>query len=68
MEEQVNIPALGIVCCIAASQRHERFLAIDVPQGKDNLSGVSQFVLERCLEKQYNARLYQTVPQTDTGG
>jgi hypothetical protein len=41
---------------------------LHVPQGKDCVFGQSQFVLDRCLEKHYNVRLYQIVPITDTGG
>ena len=45
-----------------------RSLAMDVPQGKDSDFGQCQYMLDTFLEKYINVRLYQIVPQTDSGG
>jgi len=39
-----------------------------VSQDKDSVFGQRRFMFDECQEKLYNARLYQSVPQTDTGG
>ena len=41
---------------------------LHVSQEKDCGFGQSQFVVERFPEKYICARVYQSVPQTDTGG
>ncbi len=67
MEEQANIPALGIVCFNMWISKVYAPLVLGVSQEGDQTFGGDQHVLERFLEKYCNARQYQTVPQTDTG-
>ena len=68
MDEQVNIPALGIVCHSIRISKVRASQALGVSQDRARGFGQGQFELEKCLEMYYDARLYQTVPQTDTGG
>ena len=70
MEEQVNIPALGIICIHVHISKVLAFSGYKRPDlvGRDQFYGGGQLILEKCLEKYNNARLYQSVPQTDTGG
>ena len=67
MDEQVNIPALGIVCYYMWISKVRASLVLGVSQEEDQIFGGGQFMLEKFLEEYNNARQCRSVPQTDTG-
>ena len=68
MEEQVNIPALCVVCFCMRIGKRRALYGYTSRKGKTEASAKVNSSHIRCLEKYKNVRRHKIVPQTDSGG